>query len=947
MAEKIQITFAGRPLSFDTGSLARQAGGAVLAQYGETVVLAACVMSKADITGKDYFPLMVDYRERMYAGGKVPGGFFKREARPRDKETLTSRLIDRTLRPLFDETLRREVQVDVLVLCADGANDPDVLALNAAAAALHLSATPFAGPVAAIRVGRVAGELIANPTLEQLLTSDLDFIVSANEEKIVMVEGSALQVPEAEIAAALEFARKEIAPLLRLQTDLRKAAGKPKAEVKLPQVDEAVAKAVRAAATAPLKAAIANPDKLAREEGTEKVKADQEAAFAKKFPEQGSDVERVLAEIEWEVVRDMVIDSGSRPDGRAWTELRPVSCVTGVLPRTHGSAIFQRGQTQALVTLTLGTEADAQKMETLESTSFKRFMLHYNFPAYSVGEVKPNRGPSRRDIGHGMLAEKALRCVLPTQEEFTYVVRAVSEILESNGSSSQATVCGTSLALMDAGVPIKAAVAGISIGMISRGDKRALITDIQGIEDGMGDMDFKVAGTVTGVTAIQLDVKTIGVALDALTEGLGLARDARLKILDVMNATLPAARPELSPHAPRVEVVQIPPDKIGGVIGTGGKTIRKLIAESGCLKIEILDETGRILVVGQNAETMAKAVAMIKAMTEEAEVGRVYVGKVQKITDFGAFVEILPGTDGLVHVSQISHERVRHPSDVLKEGDEVRVKVIEVDAGTGKIRLTLRDVEGNENLTPRREEGGASESRGDEGRRDDRPRDEGRRDEGRRDERPRDEGRREEPRREPEPQASPEGMPEPLNPDEFIDEDGPQPGPGAHERSHDPALSGGGRGSYGGFYGAGTPRQGQGGGGGGGGRGYGGGGGGGGGRGRGGYGGGGGGRPGYGGGGGGRGGYGGGGGGRGGYGGGGGGRPGYGGGGGGGRGGYGGGGGGRGGYGGGGGGRGGYGGGGGGRGGYGGGGGGRGGYGGGGGGTGGGGNRGGGYGGNR
>jgi polyribonucleotide nucleotidyltransferase len=389
-----------------------------------------------------------------------------------------------------------------------------------------------------------------------------------------MIEGSASQVPESEIAAALEFARREIQPLLQLQKDLRKAAGVPKAEVHLPQVDDSVAAAVRAEATAPLKAAIANPDKLAREAGTEKAKEELKAKFLARFPEKESDIDRVLADIEWEVVRDMVLDTGTRPDGRAWTEVRPVSCRTGVLPRTHGSALFQRGQTQALVTVTLGTEDDAQKIESLETTTFKRFLLHYNFPSYSVGEVKPNRGPGRRDIGHGTLAERALRAVIPSQEEFTYVVRAVSEILESNGSSSQATVCGTSLALMDAGVPVKAPVAGISIGMISRDDKRALITDIQGLEDGMGDMDFKVAGTAAGITAIQLDVKTLGVALDALTEGLGLARDARMKILEAMNAAIVAPRAELSPYAPRVEVVQIPPDKIGGVIGTGGKTIQ-------------------------------------------------------------------------------------------------------------------------------------------------------------------------------------------------------------------------------------------------------------------------------------------------------------------------------------------------------------------------------------
>jgi len=436
MADKIQMTFSGRPLSFETGEIARQAGGSVLAQFGETVVLAAVVMSKKDIVGKDYFPMLVDYRERMYAGGKVPGGFFKREGRPRDRETLSCRLIDRTLRPLFPETLRREIQVDILVLCADGANDPDVLALNAAAAAMHLSSAPFSGPVAAVRVGRIDGEFVANPTFEQLAKSDLDMVVAANEDRVVMVEGNANQLPEADIKAAFDFARRETKVLLAAMNELREKAGKPKEEVPAPAPASSDLVAAVKKESGRLKTAIANPDKLAREAGTAEARDKAKKTLLEKFADQEPAIDRLLAELEWETVRDTVLDTGVRPDGRGFDEIRPLACRTGVLPRTHGSAIFQRGQTQALVVVTLGTEADAQKLEALEGTSFKRFMLHYNFPSFSVGEVRPSRGPGRREIGHGNLAEMSFKRLLPSQEEFTYVVRAVSEILESNGSSS-------------------------------------------------------------------------------------------------------------------------------------------------------------------------------------------------------------------------------------------------------------------------------------------------------------------------------------------------------------------------------------------------------------------------------------------------------------------------------------------------------------------------------
>ncbi len=766
MADKIQLTFAGRPLSFDTGSYARQAEGSVLAQYGETVVLAATVMAKADVVGKDFFPLSVDYRERMYAGGKVPGGFFKREGRPRDKEILTSRLIDRTIRPLFPETMKREVQVDTLVLCSDAANDSDILALNAAATALHVSGVPFAGPVAAIRLGRIEGQFVVNPTAQDMANSDVDLVISANRDGIVMMEGDAKEISEDDFRSALQYALQEIQPLLDAQEELRRKEGKEKAVLAAPAAsDPALVQQVRKAACDRLSAALKNPDKLAREELTRKAKEEILAELAPDQTEaQLKEIGKLVSEIEWEVVRDTILDTSSRPDGRGYSDIRDLGARVGILPRTHGSALFQRGQTQALVTATLGTEEDAQKLEALDGTSFKRFLLHYNFPSYSVGEVRPSRGPGRREIGHGHLAERAFRHLLPSQEEFTYVIRAVAEILESNGSSSMATTCGTSLALMDAGVPLKAAVAGISIGLIQRDDKHALLVDIQGLEDGMGDMDCKIAGTASGITAVQMDVKNLGVSTALLGEALELAKDARSRILEVMNGAIAQARPGLSPYAPRVEVVKIPPDKIGGVIGTGGKTIRKLIADSGCTKIEVLDDTGRILVVAPNEEILKKAADMIRSMTEEAEVGRIYTGRVSKIVDFGAFVEILPGTEGLVHVSQLANERVRHPADVLREGEEIRVKVIEVDPGSGKIRLSRKEVLAGEPSAPA--PGGGIEDY------------------------------------------------------EEIEDDGPQPPPGAHQGHHEGSSasayesrnasgSQGGRGGYGG-YGSGRSGYGQG-----------------------------------------------------------------------------------------------------------------------------------------
>ena len=693
MSEKIQMELGGRNLSIETGTLAKQADASALIQYGETVVLAAATVAKKDIVGKDFFPLTVDYRERMYSGGRVPGGFFKREGRPREKEVLSSRMTDRTLRPLFPEHMRREIMVDMLILSSDGSNDPDVCALNAAATAVHLSSAPFAGPVAAVRVGRINGEFVVNPPMELVPTSELDMIIAATADKIVMIEGSADQVPEAVMAEAMKFAQSAIKPLLKMQEDLRAKLGKPKLELPAAGGPEpAVLEAARAEVGGKLKKAIGNKDKLSRENDVETAKEEALASLKVKFPEPEKEhsIALALAEVEWEVVRDLVIDEGKRPDGRGFRDLRAISCRTGILPRTHGSALFQRGQTQALAAVTLGTEDDTQKIESPEGDSEKRWMLHYNFPAFSVGEVKPNRGPGRREIGHGALAEKSFIHVLPKQDDFSYVLRVVSEILESNGSSSQATICATSLALMDAGVPIKAPVAGVAVGLIQKEGKKAVLTDIQGLEDYMGDMDFKVAGTEKGITSIQLDVKTYGQPAAILEEALAQSREARLKILEAMNAEISAGREKLSPYAPRIELVMVPPDKIGAVIGTGGKTIRKIIAESGCEKIEVLDDTGRIQVVAKDAATLEKGAAMIRALTEEPEIGKLYRGKVNKIMDFGAFVEILPGTDGLIHVSEMAHERVRHPSDILKEGDEVLVKCIDIDPASGKVRLSRK-----------------------------------------------------------------------------------------------------------------------------------------------------------------------------------------------------------------------------------------------------------------
>jgi len=839
MSEKIQIEIGGRTLSMESGAMAKQSSGAVVLQYGETVVLAATNVAKKEIVGKDFFPLMVDYRERMYAGGRIPGGFFKREGRPRDKETLASRMTDRTLRPLFPEHMRREVQVDMLVLSSDGANDPDVCALNAAAAAVHISCAPLAGPVAAVRIGRINGEFVVNPELSKMAESEMDMIIAATAENVVMIEGSANQIPEDVMREAMKVAHEAIKPLLKMQDELRAKVGKPKLVIPAAAgPDAAMVSTAKSLASAKFKAAFASADKHTRQDHTEHVKDETLAALKAKFPEPEKEhlLVLALAEVEWEAVRDSILDDGRRPDGRAFNEVRDLSAKTSILPRTHGSAIFQRGQTQALAVVTLGTEDDTQKIESPEGDMEKRWMLHYNFPGFSVGEVKPNRGASRRDIGHGMLAEKSFIHVLPAVDEFSYVLRVVSEIMESNGSSSQATICATSLALMDAGVPIKAPVAGIAMGLVQKEGKKAFLTDIQGIEDFMGDMDFKIAGTEKGICSIQLDVKTYGQPVEVLGEALDHSRTARLQILGVMNAELSSARTKLSSYAPRVEIVQVPADKIGAVIGTGGKTIRKIIAESGCSKIEILDETGRIQVVAKDEATLLKGADMIRALTEEPEIGKLYHGKVSKIMDFGAFVEILPGTDGLVHVSEMAFERVNHPSDILSVGDELLVKCIDIDPNTRKVRLSRKAAMADQGQGP-------AESTGDSGSAQSE-------------------------------QSSPEAAP--ANAEErevdatevVIDE--PQPNFDNYQPGQTAGTGGGG--GRGGYSGGGGGRGGYGGGGGGRG-GYSGGGGGG----RGGYGGGGGGRGGYGGGGGGRGGYGGsgGGGGRGGYSGGGGGRGGY------------------------------------------------------------------------
>jgi polyribonucleotide nucleotidyltransferase len=686
------VSVGGKTLTLETGRLAKQAHGSILITMGETVVLVTAVCSE-ERPGLDFFPLTCEYLEKTYAAGKIPGGFFKREARQRDDEILTSRLIDRPLRPLFPEGFKKDTQVIAMVLSADKVNPSDVLALTGASAALHVSDIPWGGPVVGVRVSRVKGELVLYPSFAEQAEADIDLVVAASKDAIVMVEGGAAEATEADIVDALMFAHREVQPVLDLIERMRAAVGKPKREFTVATLSDAVRKRVAELADPELSSATRVTNKKARYEGYSAIKKKLSETLA---AELGADwlVNEKLVKAEFEerkahVVREYVLAEGKRIDGRDTRTIRPITCEVGVLPRTHGSALFQRGETQAIVTATLGTSTDEQKIDGLTGERWKRFLLHYNFPPFSTGETKPLRGPGRREVGHGALAERALARVVPDKAQFPYTVRVVSETLESNGSSSMAAVCGGTLSLMDAGVPIKAPVAGIAMGLITDGKRSAILSDILGDEDHLGDMDFKVCGTARGITAIQMDIKIEGLSQDILTRALDQAREGRIHILGRMLESLGQTRRDLSPHAPRITSVRVKPDQVRLIIGPGGKTIKGIVDQTG-VAIDVADD-GTVSIASSDADAVRRAMDIIKGLTAEPEVGTTYKGTVKRVVDFGAFVEIMPGIDGLVHISEIAHHRVERVEDELREGDEIEVKVVSIDR-EGKIRLSRREL---------------------------------------------------------------------------------------------------------------------------------------------------------------------------------------------------------------------------------------------------------------
>src|SRR5579859_5339358 len=689
--ERVSGAIAHSTLSFETGRMAKQADGSILAQYGETVVLVAVVGAKEPMPGKDFFPLTVEYRERSSSAGRIPGGWFKREGRPRTKEILTSRLIDRPIRPLFPDGFFNEVQIHATVISSDQENDSDVLAVSAASAALAVSDIPVADMFGCVRIGRVNGDLVVNPTFKQRETSTLDLIVAASRKAVVMVEGEAIEESESVIFEAVKLAHKECQKIIDLQDELVKKAGKAKRALTLVKPDEALVADVKNFALAKMKTAMAEKDKLKRQEAIGAVTKAAAEALKEKYPEKEKDIHGIVHSIESDLVREAILDRHERQDGRKLDEFRPITCEAGVLPRTHGSALFTRGQTQALVTTTLGTKDDQQILEELEGEQKKRFMLHYNFPPYSVGEIRRLMGPGRREIGHGNLAERALEPLLPAHDDFPYTIQVTSDILESNGSSSMASVCGGALSLMDAGVPLRSACAGVALGLVSNADmtKTAILTDIQGLEDHFGDMDFKVAGTRKGITAIQMDIKIFGLPFEVVEKGLAQAKQGRLTILDIMDKTLTGPREKMSPYAPRIVTIKVPVDKIREVIGKGGSTIKK-IQDDFHVEVSVEDD-GSVHISSANGVDIENAKAFIDGLMAEAEEGKIYLGTVKKIMDFGAFLEILPGTDGLVHISQLDRRRVERVEDVLKEGDELLVKCIGIDPKTKKIKLSRKD----------------------------------------------------------------------------------------------------------------------------------------------------------------------------------------------------------------------------------------------------------------
>jgi polyribonucleotide nucleotidyltransferase len=720
MMQHVERTFAGRRLRIETGRMAKQAAGAAVVQFGDTMVIATVTVSDQQ-SPLPFFPLTVEYKEKTYAAGKIPGGFIKREGRPQDAEILSARIIDRSIRPLFPEGFKNEVQVFVYVISADQENDADVLALVATSYALNASKIPFAAPIAGVRVGRVQGKWVLNPTFQHLAYSDMELVVSASNDSIVMVEGGALEVSETDVLDALTVAQKGIRELIAAQEELLAKAGRaPKMEWTKAEAPEGMVTRVKTLAQGRISEALNQKDKHTRVEAVERVKKELAELLLADFPDNPKDIHTLLGDVEYHSLRSQVLETGQRVDGRTSTEVRPISIDTGLLPRAHGSALFTRGQTQALVVATLGTADDVQRLDTIDEPgeTTKSFMLHYNFPPFSTGEVRPVRTTSRREIGHGNLAERALQGVLPAFEDFPYTIRIVSDILESNGSSSMASVCGGSLALFDAGVPTRAAVAGVAMGLIKEGAKYAILTDILGTEDHLGDMDFKVAGTTNGITSIQMDIKIEGLDLNIMREALDQAKEGRLHILGEMEKALGAPRADLSPYAPRIVTVQINPEKIGDLIGPKGKTIRGIQDETGA---EItVDDSGTVTIAAVGGEAMERARQMVQAITQEPIVGEVYEGLVKSTTAFGAFVEILPGTEALLHISEMRHGRTEKTEDVVKKGDRVKVKLIDRDE-RGRLRLSMKALQPKPEGTSGEGGGNGAEPRRERGDRGDRP----------------------------------------------------------------------------------------------------------------------------------------------------------------------------------------------------------------------------------
>ncbi len=686
MERRMSIELGGRDFSIETGKIAKQANGAVAVQYGETIVLVTAVCSEEERKNIDFMPLTVNYLEMTFAAGRIPGGFFKREGRPSDRETLISRLIDRPIRPLFPKGFRRETQIIATVLSADQENDPAILGMVGASAALTVSNVPFKGPIGSVRVGRINGEYKCNPTNSELEMSNIDLLVAGNRDGVIMVEGSAKIGKEDDILEAIFFGYDHLSAVIEIQEKLSEELNIEKVEF-TPRDNEALREQIQSFSMPQIREAHAISGKLERRRRLEEILEGAMEKWGGEDEESRAEVKEILAETERRLIREMILNEGRRIDGRGLSDIRNISCEVGILPRTHGSALFTRGETQVLAVTTFGTSSDEQKIDTLSGESYKSFMLHYNFPPFCVGEVSPLRSPSRREIGHGALAERAILPVLPPNDTFPYTIRVVSEVLESNGSSSMATVCGGMLALMDAGVPTIDTVAGIAMGLVKEGEKVAILSDILGDEDHIGDMDFKVAGTQEGITAVQMDIKGPGVNKALLGEVLYKGKEGRLHILEKMRETIAEPRKDLSRHAPRITTLQVKPDKIRDIIGPGGKNIRSIVEQTG-VKIEI-EDPGLVKIASANYEAIEEAIAIIKRLIQEVEVGGLYLGNVKRVLDFGAIVELFPGTDGLIHISQLAEERVEKVSDILKEGDEVLVKVIGVESN-GRIRLSRK-----------------------------------------------------------------------------------------------------------------------------------------------------------------------------------------------------------------------------------------------------------------